>query len=231
MKPKLISVIIPAYNAEKYLAEALDSVFAQDYSPFEVIVIDDGSTDDTAGVVERYSQPGIRYHYQPNGGIAAARNTGINMAQGDWIAFIDADDLWMPHRLSAQVELLQEFPEAEFISGKVRQFISPDVPEEQRKKYRIHAEDVQVHLMTASLIKRDVFNRVGPFNPDLLIAQDMEWVKRAQEMGVVFIELDRLVFLRRQHSGNIGRRNPEENYSLRFQILKDAIDHKKSKNV
>jgi len=100
-----VSVIIPAYNGAAFLPEAIDSVLAQDYEPLEILVVDDGSTDDTHDVLRPYA-PRIRYFYQENRGPSAARNLGIERARGDLIAFLDADDRWLPGKLAAQVAAL-----------------------------------------------------------------------------------------------------------------------------
>ena len=101
-----ISVIIPAYNAGRYLAEAIQSVLAQTLSVHEIIVADDGSADNTAAVALSFPAP-VRYHLNPHEGTAAARNQGVRVAQGEWLAFLDADDLWQPDKLAAQMALFQ----------------------------------------------------------------------------------------------------------------------------
>ena len=107
----MISVIIPLYNKEGSIAQALDSVMAQECQDFEVIVVDDGSTDGGAAVVENYGDPRIRLVRQENAGVSAARNRGIEEAKGEYVAFLDADDVWMPGFLSEIVALQREFPE------------------------------------------------------------------------------------------------------------------------
>ena len=102
MPPK-VSVIIPAYNAAPYLAETLASVFAQSYPDYEIIVVDDGSTDDTLAVLEQFADR-ITLIRKPNGGPASARNAGLRQARGELLAFLDGDDLWLPDKLAAQVE-------------------------------------------------------------------------------------------------------------------------------
>lgn len=129
----LVSVIIPAYNAEKFISEALDSVFAQTYRPIEVIVIDDGSTDRTAEIVKDYSivkinktiktditKIELRYLYQENGGPSKARNTGIKAAKGEYIAFLDADDLWMSDKIEKQIQLFKKDPKIDVIFTDVK---------------------------------------------------------------------------------------------------------------
>lgn len=107
----MITVVIPLYNKESSIARALDSVLVQTYQDFEVVVVDDGSADDGAAIVERYADPRIRLIRQANAGVSAARNKGIAEAKGEYVAFLDADDEWMPEFLAEIVELQQEFPE------------------------------------------------------------------------------------------------------------------------
>src|SRR5581483_6264857 len=122
----LVSVILPVYNGEKYLAAALDSVRAQTHRSFEIIVVDDGSTDGSAAVAARY--PEVKYAYQSNGGISAARNCGIRLAVGDVFALLDADDLWLPDKLERQLAALYGAAAPDLVFGHVREFISPELP-------------------------------------------------------------------------------------------------------
>jgi glycosyltransferase involved in cell wall biosynthesis len=120
MKAGLVSVIVPVYNGENYLSETLDSIFAQDYEPFEVIVIDDGSTDGSADIVQSYSN--VRYIHQSNQGVPVARNTGLTAAQGEFIAFSDQDDLWKPNKLRVQTGYLLQYTEVQYVLCKTRLF-------------------------------------------------------------------------------------------------------------
>src|SRR5690242_5053753 len=110
MERATVSVIIPAYNSERYIADALRSVLAQTYMPQEIIVVDDGSSDGTARALDPFRST-IRYIYQKNRGEPAARNTGMREAKGDYIAFLDADDLWLPEKLDLQMTYLAAHPE------------------------------------------------------------------------------------------------------------------------
>jgi glycosyltransferase involved in cell wall biosynthesis len=102
MTAPLISCVVPVFNGERYLGEALDSILAQTYRPLELLVVDDGSTDGTAALVTRYRDQ-IRPLFQPNAGQAAARNLGLSVARGEFVAFLDADDLWHPEKLARQM--------------------------------------------------------------------------------------------------------------------------------
>src|SRR6185369_4654551 len=110
MSTKLVSIIMPAYNAGKYIADSIRSVLAQTYSNWELIVVDDGSTDDTAAIVQDFTkrEGRVRYIYQENGRLGKARNTGVRNSQGDLIAFLDSDDLWIETKLELQLRALRE---------------------------------------------------------------------------------------------------------------------------
>ena len=108
MEAKMISVIVPAYNGEKYLARALESILAQDYRPIEIVVVDDGSTDNTASIARSYRE--VRYVYQAHQGLPAARNTGLANCTGELISFLDADDYWPPNKLQIQSRLSNRPP-------------------------------------------------------------------------------------------------------------------------
>ncbi|MCK4819314.1 glycosyltransferase family 2 protein, partial [bacterium] len=105
-----VSVIIPTCNRAEYITQAIDSVLAQTYTDYEIIVVDDGSTDNTKEVMEPYMDR-IRYIYQENAGVSAARNTGIKAAKGDWVAFLDSDDEWLPGKLAVQIRAVERHPQ------------------------------------------------------------------------------------------------------------------------
>ncbi len=108
-----VSVVVPTFNRAYCLPETLDSVFAQTHQDFEIIIVDDGSTDDTRAMLEaRYPDPRLRYVHQANGGVSAARNTALALVEGDFVAFLDSDDLWLPHKLELQLACFEAFPEA-----------------------------------------------------------------------------------------------------------------------
>jgi glycosyltransferase involved in cell wall biosynthesis len=110
MSRPVISVIVPAYNYGRFLRECLDSVFVQTFRDIEVIVIDDGSTDDTPGILESVSEPRLKHFRIPNGGISGARNAGLRRAPGEFVAFLDADDRWRPHKLETELAMLRAEP-------------------------------------------------------------------------------------------------------------------------
>src|SRR5262245_36771649 len=122
----LVSVVIPVYNGERYLAEAVRSVLDQEYRPLEVLVIDDGSTDGSGQVAGAFG-PEVQYHRREHAGLAATRNYGTTVARGELLAFNDADDIWVPGRLTRQAEALAGEPMLDGVFGRMEQFVSPDL--------------------------------------------------------------------------------------------------------
>src|SRR5439155_16624014 len=136
MGKPLISCIIPVFNGEKYLAEALDSIRAQTYRPIEIIVVDDGSTDGTRELVASYGDQ-VRYLWQPNSGPATDRNQGLSAASGEFVAFLDADDLWHPEKLERQMARFDARPDLDVCVAHVQNFWIPELREEEAR-FRDH---------------------------------------------------------------------------------------------
>ena len=231
MNKDLISIIIPVFNGGNYLSEALESVLAQKYAPIEIIVIDDGSTDNSGAIVNQFmARYPILYIFQENQGLAASRNKGISVSNGSLIAFIDADDIWVENKINSQVEVLRKDPSIEMVSGKVKQFISPEIPADERQTYHFQPGEIQSNMMAAALVRKSAFDKYGLFDPAFRIGQDMHWVIQALAKGLKIEPLQQLVYYRRLHQSNLGRQRSDENYKTRFKILKQAIDQRQSEN-
>lgn len=225
----LVSAVIPVYNGDKYIGEAIDSVLAQDYRPLEVLIIDDGSTDATRQVAEKYLPTGIlHYHYHAHRGLAYSRNVGMSLASAEFIAYLDADDLWEREKLTLQMQLMQTQPAVEIVAGLAKQFFSPELSEEARRAVRMLEGEVPSYLPSSLLIRKSVFARSGFFDPQYEIGQDMDWFLRAQESGAKIALVDRVVHLRRIHELNHGRIHAQDNYATRLKILKHAIDRRRA---
>ncbi len=220
-----ISVIIPVYNGEQYLAETLTSVMAQTYHPIEVIIVDDGSTDDSARIAKSFG-PLIKYYYKKNSGTAAAFNYGIEHAAGDYFAFLGADDLWTENKNEIQIKAFRDNPQADMVAGYVKQFYSPEMDEDERKKIRCTDEILPGHVIPAMLIKRDAFFRVGLFEPQWVVGAEMSWYLRAKEKGLSLVMLPDLVLLRRLHKQNKGI-TQRKFINQRLQILKASLDRQR----
>ena len=160
----LVSVIIPVYNGEKYLVQAIESVINEAYRPVEIIVIDDGSSDNTAKIIGQYGE--IQYIYQSHRGVAAARNRGIVESGGEVIAFLDSDDFWPSGRLAAAVEYFLQYPDIGYVLGKQVIFVEPGcrIPPWMRQEWLEEPQDAS--NTGVLVVRKETFERVGMFNED-----------------------------------------------------------------
>jgi glycosyltransferase involved in cell wall biosynthesis len=221
----LISVIIGVYNGEAYLGEAIDSVLSQTYSPVELIVVDDGSEDTTAEVIERYGSA-VRHIYQPNGGMGAARNAGVAVAEGRFLAFLDADDRFTSEKLEHQIEVFAAEPTVDVVFGHMTEFVSPDVDHEARALLRQPVHDVAWRTPHLMLVRREAFDRVGFFSTTLKVGIGVDWYARSLEKGLKAVTPPVVVLERRLHAQNNGIRQR----GLRPQylhVLKASIDRRR----
>lgn len=206
-----VSVVIPAYNASRFVGEAIRSVLAQTYEDFEVIVVDDGSTDGTCDVVNGFHDERLRYTYQENQGPSAARNTGVQLSRGEYIAFLDADDLWSPPMLEACLAFLNDNPATDVVSVRSRH-IGPDgeplgvtLPMTE-----VGGPDLFEYLVlgggihtSSAVIRRDCLQAVGLWDESLHGNTDWDLWLRMAAAGFRFGFIDRDLDLCRRHSGNI----------------------------
>jgi glycosyltransferase involved in cell wall biosynthesis len=182
-----VSVVIPAYNAERFLAETLDSVLAQTWTDFECIVVDDGSTDSTAQIIQAVSDPRIRYVWKENRGtVADARNTGIALATGEFVALLDSDDIWLSRKLEEQVRLFRAKPHLGLVFCgyaisnqhlKVRTVIYPDRDDFNFRRW-ILLEGNGIAPSSTAMIRRSVTETIGPFRLELSVSEDAEYAER-----------------------------------------------------
>jgi glycosyltransferase involved in cell wall biosynthesis len=210
-RPK-VSALVVTYNHGRYIAEALDSIYAQTYGDYEVIVVDDGSADDTADLMGRW--PRALYHYQRNQGPNAALNQALDLARGEYVAFLAADDTWMPDRLARQVPILEERPEVGLVYGDALV-----VDQEGRplcrfnQVYPVRGGDVAVELFAhycfvssqTLLIRRSWFEKTGGFWGPAAISDYLKWIEIAIYAGVAYV--DAVLGTYRRHQGNATRAN------------------------
>lgn len=199
----LVSVIVPVYNGCRYLAEALGSIFHQRYEPVEIIMVDDGSTDGSAEVAKSFGSQ-ITYIFQENQGTAAARNLGVETAKGSLLAFLDQDDVWLENKLHRQVRTMIELPEVQVVFGYVEQFCSPDMAGEFQRRFCFDPSPVPGFLPSVMLIRREAFERVGPFRTDWQLGEWAHWYSRYQELGLRTEMLRETMARRRLHDQNKG---------------------------
>ena len=204
-----ISVVIPAFNSGRFIAEALLSVLAQTYPPSDIIVVDDGSSDDTEHVVRRIMAAGpIAYYRQPNQGPAVARNVGVSKAGGDWIAFLDADDVWYAEKLAVQADAIMTYPQVALFFSEMDY-----IDEMGRPRPPIDWHNVLTPLMfnhptplfpSTVILKKDAFITAGGFNPMLRSHEDAELFIRMGSSSRMH-HIDRSLVQYRTHPAQLHR--------------------------
>jgi glycosyltransferase involved in cell wall biosynthesis len=211
---EVVSVIIPVHNGERFLAEAIDSAFAQDYRPIEVIVVDDGSDDRSAEIARSY--PDVTLLSRENRGPAEARNAGIAAAIGAFIAFLDADDVMLPTNLRIQVDYMHDHPEVGCTLGAWENFGAPvdhewevDPPRRPDGPVDVASREALVHLRSgggvALVVRRSALDMVGDFDTSFNVAEDLDWLFRLRDSGVPAVILPDIVGRRRLHTSNMTR--------------------------
>jgi glycosyltransferase involved in cell wall biosynthesis len=220
----VISVIVPTYNNACYLGEALASIAVQTLPVDEIIVVDDGSTDETKQVVAAYN---VTFLQQANAGAAAARNRGVASANGTILAFLDADDLWQPTKVALQMAVLANHPTVDMVFGHVEHFVSADLPDALLDKLYCPSMPVPGYLPSSMVIRRKSWDSVGPFNTSWEVGEFVNWYLLAQEKGLTSHMLPQLLVRRRLHRTNQGvlRREARRDY---LHIFKAALDRRRT---
>jgi len=199
MRNNLVSVIIPTYNSANYVKEAVDSVLGQTYKNIGVIVVDDGSTDNTKSILEKYIKSGeIKYIYQDNNGPASARNNGIKKSSGEFIAFLDADDVWLPNKLEKQIKLFENndvglvYSDMEFFGGKFKYRHHSEVLKREMFRGYVYGKLIFENFIPTSsiVVRRDVLDDIGLFDEDreLFAIEDYDlWLRITRRYKVDFV--------------------------------------------
>lgn len=207
-----VSVIIPAYNYANYLPEAIQSVLNQTFRDFELLIVDDGSTDNTSEVIQGFAHnPKVRHVYQENQGLAAARNTGIRNTHGELVAFLDADDEWLEQKLERQVEVMDSKPEVGLVytdiyftdgQGKVL----TDRQWARRRRQTVFEDLLFSNVITgsgsSSVVRRECFDKVGSFDESFRSLEDLDlWLRIARHYE--FERVDERLTKIRHHESNM----------------------------
>jgi glycosyltransferase involved in cell wall biosynthesis len=222
---------VVTYHDEKpeYLVEAIESALAQTLPPVEILVIDDGSTPPAENVVRSLGRD-VRYLYQTSSGLGAARSAGVAATTAESVAFLDADDVWPADRLERLQAALPPSPELAVAVGSVVQFLSPDLDDHAKQRFKFSPEPMPGLLATTMLIPREVFVRIGPFSRDRQIHQTVEWIGRLQEERIPIVAIPDVVLRRRIHLGNFGVRQRGERGDY-ARALKVVLDRRRGRDA
>jgi glycosyltransferase involved in cell wall biosynthesis len=211
VSPVRVSAVVPAYNAARTIARTLESALTQTISDLEVIVVDDGSTDATREIVKGFDDPRVHLVSQENAGVASARNTGVAHCRGEWVAFLDADDIWLPNKLQRQLELMAAEPGCMASQGSAY-----FVDDELRPMKLRHCVPVENPLLTflrfqnlpnaasSWIVRRKLLDQIGGFDPELVILEDWEFSLRLARYAKPLC-IDEPLTLYRVHPGNRSR--------------------------
>jgi glycosyltransferase involved in cell wall biosynthesis len=228
MTAPLVSCVVPVFNGEPYLHEALASIRAQTYRALEIIVVDDGSTDATKAVARGCGDE-VRYLWQPNAGPAAARNLGIGSATGDFIAFLDADDLWHAEKLARQMARFQTRPALDLCLTHVQNFWTAELQDEgERLRGHFRTQPLPGYSSVALLARRAVFERVGRYDPALRHGADADWFARAEEQGAVCDLLADVLVYRRVHADNRSRIWSERSQEEILRVMRSIVQRRRA---
>jgi glycosyltransferase involved in cell wall biosynthesis len=226
-----VSVVIPVFNAAKWIKETIDSILTQTYPVLEILIVDDGSTDETAGIVQEYGAP-VRYINQKHRGVSAARNLGIALARGNLIAFIDGDDYWHPRKIESQVKLLNE-KKLSWVSCEIQPFNTNTRSPIDGLASPMQDGDVLKALFmnnfigsASPMVQRSVFDEVGLFNEahEARIGEDWDmWLRIASKhpLGVVY---EKLAFLRIHSTSAMSSTSMEEKVKCLIGVIERAAE-------
>jgi glycosyltransferase involved in cell wall biosynthesis len=213
-----VSVVIPVRNGERFLAEAIESALGQSRPPLELIVVDDGSSDSTSEVAREFGSR-VSYVRRPPLGVAAALNCGIALARGDFLAFLDADDVWTPNKLELQLATLRAHPRLDAVFGHLA-----NVSEDEGA-----CGTFAGWSRGTMLIREEAFARVGPFT-QWRLGEFVEWYARAVDLGLRLLMLPEVLLLRRVHDANVGVRLRHERGEY-ARVLKAVLDRRRSERL
>lgn len=227
MTDPLVSCIVPCFNGARFIEETIESILAQTHRPLEIIVVDDGSNDDSARRV-RSLGGSVRYHHRENGGPAAACNSGVALATGDFIAFLEQDDLWLPGKLTRQLAEFEADTRLDYCVTGIQNFWVPAL-EEEALRWRDHPvmQPVPGYVVQTLLARRRAFERVGLFEESLRFACATDWFIRADEAGLRSLLIPEVWTRRRLHEDNFSRQHREASREQFLHVVKSMLDRRR----
>ena len=225
----LVSVIMPVYNGGKYIASAVECVLIQNYRNFELIIIDDGSKDNTKLIIEGFKDEKIRYFGKKNEGPAAARNVGIKNSQGQFVVLLDADDMMTPDFISGHLQEFEKRPDADLIycddclidekDKPIRVISRPEYKDSRKVIQDLFSSGFPV-VPFRTCIRKEVFEKIGLYDEELLVAEDYDMIRRFVKQQLKLYHLPRALYLRRLTSGGLSRSFSEEKARSHFEVVR-----------
>ncbi|MBU3637346.1 glycosyltransferase family A protein [Polynucleobacter sp. es-MAR-4] len=222
-----VSVIIPAYNGELYICEAIESALRQTIKPLEILVVDNGSSDRTESFVSKFH--GVRYIRTETANVGAARQLGVNQSLGNFVAFLDQDDVWLAHKTEMQLDYLNKNPDKGAVIGLQSIFLEPGVDKPHWLKESFIRRALPGYLPSALMVRRDMFNASGGFDTNFLMASDVDWFFNAHQNGVSVGMVDCVVVEKRIHGHNDSY-NVSKSQNEILRVIKRSLILRREKN-
>ena len=222
-----VSVILAVKNGERFLAEAIRSVAAQNYPAYELMVVDGHSTDRTAEIARSF--PEAQFLTQPGHGLPAAWNFGLAQAHGEWIALLEHDDVWLPEKLRTQIRFMRQRPELQFTLSRAEFFLEPGCawPPGYNPGW-LKAPQIG-SMLSAFVARKSAFDGVGKFDEQLQRAADMDWLARAKDRQIPMAYLAETLVRKRVHDTNVTRQTQLNNAEL-LQVIRRTVERKREAN-
>ncbi|HEX7245027.1 MAG TPA: glycosyltransferase family A protein [Solirubrobacterales bacterium] len=220
-----VTAAIPVRDGEAYLAEAIESVLGQSRPCDQVVVVDNGSSDGSAEIARGYA-PAVELVAEPRPGIGSARNAALAAARGDFLAFLDADDLWTPEKTALQLAAFSAHPGLSLVFGYVSQFATPELSEGEREALRLPDEPQPGAHIGAMMASRAAVEAIGPWSADVAVSDGLTFLLRARELGLEQTMLSETVMMRRVHGANHSLRNRDARTEF-ARLLKASLDRRR----
>lgn len=226
MNNNLVSVIIPVFNAEKYVAEAIRSVLSQTYKNIELICINDKSTDNSLSILESFGNKIILVDNEDNCGTAESRNKGIRLAQGEFLAFIDNDDVWESNKLDIQMYQFRNNPGLDVLFSYMQCFISPEISEDVKNLRYCPPDPLPGYIPSTLVAKITSFEKAGYFDSRWKNGESVAWMFKALETGLNFGVVDEVLVKRRIHETNKSVLASSTSQSEYFKIIRESLERR-----
>jgi glycosyltransferase involved in cell wall biosynthesis len=215
------------FNAEQYVAEAINSVLSQTYKNIELICVNDKSTDSSLSILESFGNKIIFINNEDNCGTAESRNKGVRLARGEFLAFIDNDDIWESHKLEVQMNQFNNNPDLDVSISYMQCFISPELSEEVKNLRYCPPDPIPGYIPSTILVKRASVEKAGYFESQWKNGESVAWLFKAKEAGLNFGIVDDVLVQRRIHETNKGVLDSSTSKSEYFRIIKESLDRRR----
>jgi glycosyltransferase involved in cell wall biosynthesis len=230
MNNNLVSVILPVFNAEIYLEEAIRSVLSQTYKNLELICINDLSTDNSLSLLESFGNDIVLVNNEVNCGTAESRNKGIRLARGNFLSFLDNDDIWKNDKLEIQLNQFQHTADLDVSVSHMQCFLSPEMSEEAKMLLFCPPDPLPGYIPSTIVVKRTSFEKVGYFDRRWKNGESIAWILKAQEAGLHFGMVEDVLVKRRIHERNKGILSSSVSKSEYLKIFREAV-HRRRKGI